>query len=75
MERTLDQVPGWPRPRRVIRLGLLFVLLVILLLMGPFRTIPAGHVGVKDFFGSVSPSGKGSKRPRTWPPARTRRWS
>jgi len=38
---------------RVI-LGVLFIL--FLLFMGPFRTIPAGHVGVKDFFGQVSAS-------------------
>jgi prohibitin 1 len=34
-----------------------FVLLLIAFLVGgPFRTVPAGHVGVKDFFGSVSPN-------------------
>lgn len=30
--------------------------LIIFLAAGPFRTVPAGHVGVKDFFGSVSAS-------------------
>jgi prohibitin 1 len=29
---------------------------VVFLAAGPFRTVPAGHVGVKDFFGSVSPT-------------------
>ena len=37
-----------------------FVLLVLGLVLfaagGPFRTVPAGHVGVKDFFGNVSTS-------------------
>ena len=28
---------------------------VFLLVQGPFRTVPAGHVGVKDLFGQVSP--------------------
>jgi regulator of protease activity HflC (stomatin/prohibitin superfamily) len=28
--------------------------LIDILMGGPFRTVPAGHVGVKDFFGSVS---------------------
>lgn len=28
--------------------------LIVFLMGGPFRTVPAGHVGVKDFFGSVS---------------------
>jgi regulator of protease activity HflC (stomatin/prohibitin superfamily) len=29
---------------------------IVFLAAGPFRTVPAGHVGVKDFFGSVSSS-------------------
>ncbi|HKB11274.1 MAG TPA: prohibitin family protein [Vicinamibacterales bacterium] len=37
-----------------------FVLIVIAVILfiagGPFRTVPAGHVGVKDFFGNVSGS-------------------
>jgi len=28
--------------------------LIVFLIGGPFRTVPAGHVGVKDFFGNVS---------------------
>lgn len=28
--------------------------LIVFLVGGPFRTVPAGHVGVKDFFGNVS---------------------
>jgi regulator of protease activity HflC (stomatin/prohibitin superfamily) len=28
--------------------------LIVYFAAGPFRTVPAGHVGVKDFFGSVS---------------------
>jgi regulator of protease activity HflC (stomatin/prohibitin superfamily) len=31
------------------------IALFVLLFAGPFRTVPAGHVGVKDFFGWVSP--------------------
>lgn len=31
------------------------VVLAVFVLAGPVRTVPAGHVGVKDFFGSVSP--------------------
>jgi prohibitin 1 len=30
--------------------------LVLFAVGGPFRTVPAGHVGVKDFFGNVSAS-------------------
>lgn len=30
--------------------------LILFLAGGPFRTVPAGHVGVKDFFGNVSAS-------------------
>jgi regulator of protease activity HflC (stomatin/prohibitin superfamily) len=29
---------------------------IVFLAAGPFRTVPAGHVGIKDFFGNVSPS-------------------
>jgi regulator of protease activity HflC (stomatin/prohibitin superfamily) len=29
---------------------------IVFLAAGPFRSVPAGHVGVKDFFGSVSSS-------------------
>jgi prohibitin 1 len=34
----------------------LFIAFVVFLAGGPFRTVPAGHVGVKDFFGNVSPN-------------------
>ncbi|HXI30619.1 MAG TPA: prohibitin family protein [Vicinamibacterales bacterium] len=44
--------------RRGIGAVALFVLVVLGLIVfvagGPFRTVPAGHVGVKDFFGNVS---------------------
>src|SRR5215472_4235938 len=54
MDRTLDfsAFPGQPSSWLVR--GLLIVALLILLFAGPFRTVPAGHVGVKDFFGQVS---------------------
>lgn len=46
--------------RRGIGAVAIFVLamlaLVLLAAGGPFTTVPAGHVGVKDFFGSVSSS-------------------
>ena len=49
-----------PQPRSRFKGPFIAVLLVaglILVLMGgPFRTVPAGHVGVKDFFGNVSAS-------------------
>jgi len=41
---------------RKVRLAAITAVLVLLFLIGnPIRVIPAGHVGVKDFFGSVSP--------------------
>jgi prohibitin 1 len=44
--------------RRGIGAVAIFVLVVLGLILfaagGPFRTVPAGHVGVKDFFGNVS---------------------
>ena len=42
------------RPRGIIGLVLLVIVALVLLVQGPFRAVPAGHVGVKDFFGSVS---------------------
>jgi prohibitin 1 len=56
MDRKLDPIALYSRrPVPFLGLGLLVAGLVVLLFMGPFRTVPAGHVGVKDFFGKVSP--------------------
>jgi prohibitin 1 len=55
MRTDLDSIHDLPRRRSFIGLGVLAVLgLIVFLVGGPFRTVPAGHVGVKDFFGSVS---------------------
>ncbi len=45
-----------PSPRLGVVVVLLLAGFIMLLIGGPFRTVPAGHVGVKDFFGQVSPS-------------------
>jgi regulator of protease activity HflC (stomatin/prohibitin superfamily) len=49
-----------PSARRGIGAVAMLVLVVLGLVLfavgGPFRTVPAGHVGVKDFFGNVSTS-------------------
>ena len=46
-----------PRRSGGVWIGLAAVLAVIVFAAGgPFRTVPAGHVGVKDFFGQVSPT-------------------
>jgi regulator of protease activity HflC (stomatin/prohibitin superfamily) len=58
MDRDFPRLSGAPmlRPSRV-GLAILVVIGVILFLAaGPIRTVPAGNVGVKDFFGSVSSS-------------------
>ncbi|PYR35607.1 MAG: membrane protease subunit, stomatin/prohibitin [Acidobacteria bacterium] len=58
MDRTFD-LPAFPRRPAsavgVLGVGLVLAALLVLMLVGPFRTVPAGHVGVKDFFGLVSP--------------------
>jgi prohibitin 1 len=55
MERTFDPKLVFPRrPRRFVGLAILIGLFILLPFMGPLRTVPAGHVGVKDFFGQVS---------------------
>jgi len=48
--------PSFPRLPRVGLVVLLVFGFLLFLAAGPFRTVPAGNVGVKDFFGSVSSS-------------------
>jgi regulator of protease activity HflC (stomatin/prohibitin superfamily) len=57
MRNDVIDVPGATRRfgGGVLAVGF-FILLIAFLVGGPFRTVPAGHVGVKDFFGSVSPN-------------------
>src|SRR5262245_19871865 len=43
-----------PRFRPALLIVIIGVALLLLVFGGPLRTVPAGHVGVKDFFGSVS---------------------
>jgi regulator of protease activity HflC (stomatin/prohibitin superfamily) len=55
MDRTLDALPDFPR-RSGALIGRIVIVVAVLVLVfaGPLRTVPAGHVGVKDFFGQVS---------------------
>jgi prohibitin 1 len=56
MNRSLDPIKLSPRrPSPFVGLLLVVAGLVVLLFLGPLRTVPAGHVGVKDLFGQVSP--------------------
>jgi prohibitin 1 len=53
--RTFEVVPpGGPPPKVVRRAIIGIVALVLIVIGGPVTVVPAGHVGVKDFFGSVS---------------------
>ncbi len=55
MDRDLSTLPPFARRSRAV--GPVFLVLIVLFLLligGPLRTVPAGHVGVKDFFGQVS---------------------
>lgn len=57
MSPRLIDVSGTPGGGRSLRSLAIGIVIVILVLIGnPVRVIPAGHVGVKDFFGSVSPN-------------------
>jgi prohibitin 1 len=57
MERELVRMPGSPRSARFVAAIVAAVVVFLLIVLGgPFRTVPAGHVGVKDFFGRVSSS-------------------
>ena len=57
----------FPPPRSGFKRPVFAVLvifgLIVFLMGGPFRTVPAGHVGVKDFFGSVSNTTVSVSRP------------
>ena len=56
MERTFEPITAFPRrPRSFWGIVVLIIGLILFLLVGPLRTVPAGYVGVKDFFGQVSP--------------------
>ncbi len=60
MDPDLHRMPRLPvpvvRPSRVGAVALAVIVFILFLTAGPFRTVPAGNVGVKDFFGSVSAS-------------------
>ena len=55
MPIDIKMVPGAATGGRIVKwLGLGFIILIAFLIANPFTVIPAGHVGVKDFFGTVS---------------------
>jgi prohibitin 1 len=57
MSPRLIDVSGTPGGGRSLRGLVIAVAAVLVFLLGnPVRVIPAGHVGVKDFFGKVSPN-------------------
>ncbi len=56
MSKLFEVVPPSPSGRRVFRLAIVGIVLLLLLFGNPLTVIPAGHVGVKDFFGRVSPN-------------------
>jgi prohibitin 1 len=57
MSPRLIDVNALPGSGRGMRGLLIAIVVVVVILIGnPVKVIPAGHVGVKDFFGSVSPN-------------------
>jgi len=56
MPKLFEVVPPSPGGRHIARVVIVAVVLVLLLIGNPVTVIPAGHVGVKDFFGRVSSS-------------------
>ena len=55
MPIDIKTVPGAAAGGRIVKwLGLGFIILLAFLIASPLTVIPAGNVGVKDFFGSVS---------------------
>ncbi len=55
MSKLFEVVPPSPSGRRIVRFAIVGIVLLLLLVGSPITVIPAGHVGVKDFFGRVSP--------------------
>ncbi len=57
MSPRLIDVSGTPGGGRSLRTLIIVIVVALVILLGnPVRVIPAGHVGVKDFFGRVSSS-------------------
>jgi len=58
MDSDFRRMPTLPvvRPSRVALAIVAVIAFILFLAAGPFRTVPAGNVGIKDFFGSVSAS-------------------
>jgi prohibitin 1 len=55
--KTFEIVPpAGPGPRFVRRAIIALVIFVLVVIGGPITVVPAGHVGVKDLFGKVSPN-------------------
>jgi regulator of protease activity HflC (stomatin/prohibitin superfamily) len=55
--KTFEIVPPSGAGSRFVRNVLIGLMLVVLLIIGgPIKVVPAGHVGVKDLFGRVSPN-------------------
>src|SRR5712672_604611 len=69
MEPELVRMRNVPRPTSFVVLVVLVGGVILFVAGGPFRTVPAGNVGVKDFFGQVSsatlPPGIGLVMPLT----------
>ena len=57
MEPEFVRMPRMPRSSRFLgTVAIAVIVFIIFVAAGPIRTVPAGNVGVKDFFGSVSSS-------------------
>ncbi len=57
MAKTFEIVPNAGSNPRVARNAIILLIVIVLVAIGgPITVVPAGHVGVKDFFGSVSPN-------------------
>ncbi|HYX22123.1 MAG TPA: prohibitin family protein [Thermoanaerobaculia bacterium] len=57
MAKTFEIVPNAGTSPRAARNAIILLVIVVLVAIGgPVTVVPAGHVGVKDFFGSVSPN-------------------
>jgi regulator of protease activity HflC (stomatin/prohibitin superfamily) len=57
MARTFEIVPPTGVGSRFVRNAIIgLILFVLIIIGGPIKVVPAGHVGVKDLFGRVSPN-------------------
>ncbi len=57
VSKTFEIVPPSAGGSRFVRNAIIALIVFVLIIIGgPIKVVPAGHVGVKDFFGRSRPT-------------------